>query len=158
MQRLINKNERKVKILEEQKTSKILRLNKYQWFLPTYRKFDREVFFNDMYNNTTNKTILLNSFTLNSDSNATAVQAEIVTDNLSTFRLSFGSVMSLASSKEETGRSQEEQKKEETEQEAFSRLINGGGNFYLEAVLPLLCTNPNNGNQFTGYLYYWGNK
>jgi hypothetical protein len=153
LQDLINKNERKIKIIEQDKASKILSLNTYKCFMPTYRKIDREAFFNDMYNNTTNKTILLNSFTLNSDSNATAVQTEIVTDNLSALRLSFGSVMSLASSKEETDGSEEDQKIEETEQEAFSRLINGGGNFYLEAVLPLLCTNPNNGDQFTFYGY-----
>jgi len=153
IQKLLNKNERKIKIIEQQKENKIISLNAYKCFMPTVRKIDREVFFKDMYNNTTNKTILLNSFALNSDSKATAVQTEIVTDNLSAFRLSFGSVMSLASSKEETNGSEEEQKKEETEEEAFSRLINGGGNFYLEAVLPLLCTNPNNGNQFTFYGY-----
>ncbi|WP_289665627.1 hypothetical protein [Flavobacterium panacagri] len=149
----INKKEREIRIIEQEKTDKLLSLNTYRWFMPTLRKIDRAVFFKDMYSNKTDKTILLNSFALSSDSKASAVQTEIVTDNLSALRLSFGSVVSLSTSKDETEETAEQKKKEETEQEAFSRLINGGGNFYLEAVLPLLCTNPNNGNQFTFYGY-----
>lgn len=153
IQKGITRNERDIKILQEQKERKLLNLNTYRWFMPTVRRFDREIFFQDMYNNSTNKTILLNSLVLNSNSNATAVQTEIVTDNLSALRLSFGSVLSLASSENDTGETEQEQKQAETEQEALSRLVNGGGNFYLEAILPVLCTNPNNGNQFTFYGY-----
>lgn len=153
IQKGITRNERDIKILQEQKERKLLNLNTYRWFMPTVRRFDREIFFQDMYNNSTNKTILLNSLVLNSNSNATAVQTEIVTDNLSALRLSFGSVLSLASSENDTGETEQEQKQAETEQEALSRLVNGGGNFYLEAILPVMCTNPNNGNQFTFYGY-----
>lgn len=153
IQKGITRNERDIQILQEQKERRLLNLNTYRWFMPTVRRFDREIFFQDMYNNSTNKTILLNSLLLNSNSHATAFQTEIVTDNLSALRLSFGSVLSLASSKNDTGETEQEQKQDETEQEALSRLVNGGGNFYLEAVLPLLCTNPNNGNQVTFYGY-----
>ncbi|MDX6189284.1 hypothetical protein SGQ83_08005 [Flavobacterium sp. Fl-318] len=153
IQKGITRNERDIKILQEQKERRLLNLNTYRWFMPTVRRFDREIFFQDMYNNSTDKTILLNSLVLNSNSNATAVQTEIVTDNLSALRLSFGSVLSLASSEKDTGETEQEQKQAETEQEALSRLVNGGGNFYLEAILPVLCTNPNNGNQFTFYGY-----
>ncbi|WP_343614052.1 hypothetical protein [Flavobacterium sp.] len=148
---LIKFNKRQIKIQEVERDKKILSLNTYKCWWPTMRKFDREIFFHDMYSNTTNKTIFLNALSLNANSNAAAVQTEVVTDNLSALRLSFGSVMSLASSDDDKEGNEEE--KEETEQEAFSRLINGGGNFYLEAILPIVCTNPNNGNQFTFYTY-----
>lgn len=147
----IKKHEIELEIVKrDEKTSS---LGKFPWLFPSWKKSNRKKFFHDMYSDKTDKTIFLNSFSLNSNSNATAVQTEMVTDNMWAMRLSFGNVLSVSPDQENSDETPEEQKKDETEQEAFSRLINGGGNFYLDLTLPLVTTNQNNGDQITFYGY-----
>lgn len=129
---------------------------KFKWWLPTVPRANRKKFFHDMYNNETGKPILLNSLSLNSNSEATSVQNEIITDNMWAVRLSFGSVLSISTGTAEAGQTPEEAAaaaKKKQEEEAKSRLLNGGGNFYLEMILPLFTTNQNNGDQITSYTY-----
>jgi len=152
--RLISKKRQEIEKLQTERDEKLAALGRFPWFFPTVKKVNRKNFFHDMYSNKTDKTILLNSFALNGNSDASAVQTEVITDNMWGLRLSFGSVLSVSNSK--TNDSEEaptDQVEKETEQEAFSRLINGGGNFYLDIILPVFTTNPNNGDQITFYGY-----
>ncbi|WP_291286706.1 hypothetical protein [Flavobacterium sp.] len=140
----------------QEKNERLSALDKFDWVLPTWERANRRKFFEDMYNNKIEKLIFLNSFALNSNTDAASVQNEIVTDNLLAVRLTFGSVLSVSSGSKkdgETPEEKEEQDKYKAEQEALSRLVNGGGNFYLEAILPLASTNQSNGDQFTFYAY-----
>ncbi|MFW0735666.1 hypothetical protein [Flavobacterium sp. T12S277] len=146
--------EKQQKMLE--KDEKLSALDKFDWVLPTWERAGRKKFFADMYSNKTDQPIFLNSVALNSNSDAASVQNEIVTDNLWAFRLTFGSVLSVSSGSKNTGKTveeKEEKDKYKAEQEALSRLVNGGGNFYLEALLPLFSTNQSNGDQITSYTY-----
>jgi len=142
--------------LISERDQKLAYVGSFDWFLPTANKANRKQFFHDMYNNKTDKPIFLNAFALNSNSDATSVQNEIVTDNMWALRVTFGSVLSLASEKGNPVETPEEiaaKTKKETEQEALNRLLSGGGNFYLEFILPLFTTNQNNGDQITSYTY-----
>lgn len=151
---LIAKKREEIIELETKRDEKLAALGKFPWFFPSWKKVNRKKFFHDMYSNKTDKTILLNSFALNGNSDAKAVQTEVITDNMWALRVSFGSVLSVANSKsDDTDETPAEQTKKETEEEAFSRLINGGGNFYLDVILPVFTTNQNNGNQITFYGY-----
>lgn len=154
--KIINLKRQQLDSISIEKEEKLASLDKFPWVVPTWKKSNRKKFFHDMYNNDTDKTNFLNSFALNSNSDATSVQTELVTDNMWALRISFGSVLSVSSSKidsDSTPEEVQELNKNETEQEAFSRLINGGGNFYLETILPLFTTNQNNGDQITSYTY-----
>jgi len=151
---LIAKKRQEIVDLQKERDEKLAALGRFPWFFPSWKKVNRKKFFHDMYSNKTDKTILLNSFALNANSDASAVQTEVVTDNMWALRVSFGSVLSISNSKSaDTEGTPEEQTEKETEQEAFSRLINGGGNFYLDVILPVFTTNPNNGDQVTFYGY-----
>lgn len=139
-----------------EKNEKLATYDKFPWYLPSWKPVNRKKFFHDMYNKDINRTNYLNAFTLTGNSNGTTAQTEIVTDNLWALRVSFGSALSISTAKKEENLSLEEanqKDKEETEIETFNRLVNGGGNFYLEAALPLLTTNQNNGDQITFYSY-----
>ncbi|PAM93171.1 hypothetical protein B4N84_19530 [Flavobacterium sp. IR1] len=152
----IYKKKIKLQKLITERDEKLAFAGSFNWFMPTFEKGNRKQFFHDMYNNETGKPIFLNSFALNGNGDATSVQNEVVTDNMWALRVTFGSVLSLASGKAEPGQTAEEvaaKTKKETEQEALNRLLNGGGNFYLEFILPLATTNQNNGDQITSYTY-----
>lgn len=154
--KLINHKQQQLDSISIEKEEKLASLDKFPWIMPTWEKSNRKNFFHDMYNNDSDKTNYLNSFALNNNSDATSVQTELVTDNMWALRVSFGSVLSVSSSETNddlTPEEAKEQNKNETEEEAFSRLINGGGNFYLETILPLFTTNQNNGDQITSYTY-----
>lgn len=156
IQALIRKKENEIALVTIEKDEKLATYGKFPWLLPSWKKVNRKKFFHDMYNKDVNKTNYLNSFNLSGYSNGTTVQTEIVTDNMWAARISFGSALSVSTAKKEDNLSLEEVKekeKEETENETFNRLINGGGNFYLEAALPLITTNQNNGDQITFYSY-----
>ncbi|NWL01804.1 hypothetical protein DM790_13335 [Flavobacterium collinsii] len=151
---LIAKKRKEIAALEIERDETVAAFGKFPWFFPSWKKINRKKFFHDMYSNKTDKTILLNSFALNANSDASAVQTEVVTDNMWALRVSFGSVLSISNSKSaDTQEAPDEQTKKKTEQEAFSRLINGGGNFYLDVILPVFTTNQNNGDQITFYGY-----
>lgn len=152
----IFKKEQQIVSLVLERDEKLATLGKFHWILPSWRREDRKNFFSDMYDNKTDETNYLNAFALNGNSDGTTVQTEIVTDNIYALRVSFGSVLSVATAQKEEAKTIEEvqiQNKKETEQETFNRLINGGGNFYLEGILPLASTNQNNGTQITSYTY-----
>ncbi|MBF4487708.1 hypothetical protein [Flavobacterium sp. CSZ] len=152
--KLIAKKRQEIETLQRERDEKLAALGRFPWFFPTVKRINRKNFFHDMYSNKTDKTILLNSFALNGNSDASAVQTEVVTDNMWALRLSFGSVLSVSNSKsDDSEESPADQTKKETQQEAFSRLINGGGNFYLDMILPVFTTNQNNGDQITFYGY-----
>jgi len=154
--KFIFKKEQQMVALVLKRDEKLATLGKFHWILPSWRREDRKNFFSDMYDNKTDETNYLNAFALNGNSDGTTVQTEIVTDNLYALRVSFGSVLSVATAQKEEAKTIEEaqiQNKKETEQETFNRLINGGGNFYLEGILPLASTNQNNGTQITLYTY-----
>ncbi|MFD2941811.1 hypothetical protein [Flavobacterium notoginsengisoli] len=152
--KLIADRREEIVALQTKRDEKLAALGKFPWFFPSWKKVNRKKFFHDMYSNKTDKTILLNSFAMNANSDASAVQTEVITDNMWALRISFGSVLSISNSKSaDTEQTPEDQTKKETEQEAFSRLINGGGNFYLDVILPVFTTNQNNGDQITFYGY-----
>lgn len=154
--KIINSKRQQLDSITIEKDEKLASLDKFPWIIPTWKKSNRKKFFHDMYNNDIDKTNLLNSFALNSNSNTTSAQTELVTDNMWALRVSFGSVLSVSSSGNDpdlTPEEAQEQNKKETEEQAFSRLISGGGNFYLETILPLFTTNQNNGDQITSYTY-----
>ncbi len=143
-------------LLTIERNETLASLDKFSWVLPTWKKANRKKFFHDMYSNRTDRPILLNSLALNSNSDATSIQNEIITDNMWAVRLTFGSVLSISSNQNDaslTPEQTQEQIKAETEEEALSRLINGGGNFYLEGIFPLFTTNQDNGDQITSYTY-----
>lgn len=156
LQSLIDKKQKELDQIIIEKNEKLATFSKFPWVLPSWKRVNRKKFFHDMYNKDVNKTNYLNSFNVSGYSNGTTVQTEIVTDNMWAARVSFGSVLSVSTAKKDENLSLEEtnkKDKEETENETFNRLINGGGNFYLEAALPLFTTNQNNGDQITFYSY-----
>ena len=154
---IIDKKQKEVMIVENERDEKLSSFGKFKAFFPTIKKANRKQFFKSMYNNDTDKTSYINSFALSGDSNGASVQSEIITDNMSAFRVSLGTVITAsADTAEEEAQTEEEAKQkaqDETEQDAFKRLINGGGNFYLEIILPIIVTNQNNGDQVTFYGY-----
>ncbi|OXG04166.1 hypothetical protein BC749_102851 [Flavobacterium araucananum] len=153
---LINKKKAEREKELQERNERLASLDKFDWVLPTLARSNRKKFFHDMYSNNVDKPILLNSFALNSNSDATSVQNEIVTDNMWAVRVTFGSVLSISSGAKNTAETPQEvaaKDKYKAEQEALSRLVNGGGNFYLELLLPLFSTNQSNGDQITSYSY-----
>lgn len=123
----------------------------YSWFLPTKTndKETRNNFFKDIYNNTTDSTHYVNSFSMSSFDNGVTAQSELVTDNLNWFRVVFGTLISAQSNSDTTTA------EEQTQEQALTRLFNGGGNLYLEMTLPLATTYNGNGKDLmTGYLFF----
>jgi hypothetical protein len=101
--------------------------SKKQRFLPTSNKYYRNYFFDSHYSSEYNKTALLTSFSATINNDAKTIQSELVADRIKWFRVSLGSVMSIASDTTET----------KTEENNIERLISGGGNFYLDFTLPI---------------------
>ncbi|WP_026710703.1 hypothetical protein [Flavobacterium filum] len=150
------KIQQKIRIrLEKEKIKKISSIN-YSWFFPTKTIESRDKFFNELYNKESSNTKYLNSFSLNTNFNGASAQSELITDNLNWFRISFGSVVASQNESDEEENTEDEiSEKSETEQEAFTRLINGGGNFYLSFELPLLTTyNGESNDLMLGYLFF----
>lgn len=130
----------------------------YDGIFPTINKAYRNEFFKLMYNKNA-ETSFLNSFAISADTDGAVAQSEIVTDNIWAFRIAFGTIITAPSNKADETTETALKVGEETsealteERDAFKRLINGGGNFYLEAIFPILSTNQANGDQATAYLY-----
>jgi len=145
--------------LKKDRDEELEQIDGFDATFPTMNAKSRERFFHDIYNNNTSKTNYLNSFALSADGKSALAQSEVITDNMWAFRVSFGTV--VAASSKETEETNEDTPKAEltaeavakNEEDAFKRLLNGGGNFYLELILPLFVTNPNNGDQVTSYGY-----
>jgi hypothetical protein len=158
----ISTDKKALKKLQFERDVKLDSFDGFQWFMPSVKRTNRENFFSSMYNNTTTETHYVNSFALSTDSKNVAAQSEIITDNLNMFRISFGTVVTSTSgdttddtTTASTRLAAEEDTPEETEtaEAALKRLINGGGNFYLDITLPLVITNDENEGWITSYTY-----
>ena len=114
----------------------------YSWFLPSKDKKYRNAFFKDTYNNSINKTNYINAFSIVGSPNGVTGQSEIVSDNLGMFRVTFGTVISA---------SNDSLSNENTRVEALQRLINGGGNFYLDFTAPLVTTITGNNDDLINF-------
>jgi len=152
---LIQAQKDKKKSLEKDKIKKLSSLN-YSWFLPTATTDGRDKFFAELYNKENDSTKYLNSIAINTNFEGASAQSELISDNLNWFRVSFGSVIAAQNEAEESDSPDEEtSEKKETQEEAFTRLINGGGNFYLSFELPLLTTyNGQTNDLMIGYLFF----
>lgn len=154
----IEKKEKEIQNFENDRYSKLKSLT-YSSFLPSLNKKYRREFFEATYNNDIKKTTYLNSIALSGDKSGAVAQSEIITDNISAFRISFGTVLTAASNNSETendsiSRMTSDNMVKESETDALKRLINGGGNFYTELLLPLLTTYDGNlTDLFTSYSY-----
>lgn len=104
--------------------------SKKQKIFPTSNKYYRNYFFESHYSSEYNKTALLTSLSATINNDAKTIQSELVADRIKWFRVSLGSVMSIASDTTET----------KVEENNIERLISGGGNFYLDFTLPVFTT------------------
>lgn len=148
--KLIKKEQKQIEIYTKNKIAKVASFN-YNWFLPTKDKTQRENFYSELYDKKNNKTEYLNAFALNTNLNGVTAQSEILTDNINWFRVTLGTVVSSSNTSKQDDTTTIE---EETQDQAFSRLINGGGNFYLDLTLPLITTYNGNSNDLViGYCY-----
>ena len=146
MSLLIKKCEEDIEKLKNDKNKEVTSKS-YSWFLPSNNKKNRKYFFHTMYNSKDSKTKFLNSFGVNGNEYGISGQSELITDNISFLRLAFGTVIS-ASNKE----TQKDPALNETAIEALDRLVNGGGNFYLETILPFLTTIDRNNDDLTRWV------
>ncbi len=101
--------------------------SKKQKFFPSVNNYYRDYFFESHYSSEYNKTALLTSLSATINNDAKTIQSELVADRIKWFRVSLGSVMSIASDTTET----------KVEENNIERLISGGGNFYLDFTLPV---------------------
>lgn len=106
----------------------------YDVLFPSWTINARDDFFESHYGNTLTKTGFVNSIGLNFNDSGSTMQSELVTDNLGPLRIAFGTVVSTTKTED----SNEETIEASNEEDAYKRLINGGGNFYMETVLPFL--------------------
>ncbi|VXB84863.1 conserved exported hypothetical protein [Flavobacterium sp. 9AF] len=124
--------------------------NKYTGFFPSWKKEYRNDFFGYYYKNNDSKTSYLNSLALNYNNSGTVIQSELVADTFGPLRISLGTVVQ---SNDEVPQTQEELTKQK-QQDHLETLLNGGGNFYIETILPVLTVHNN-----TIALYsYFNNK
>lgn len=119
--------------------------NNYSWMLPSFNEKYRNAFFEDTYGNSIDKTNFLNAFSISGNPNGVVGQSELVADNIRMFRITFGTVITA---------SNDSLSNENTKVEALQRLINGGGNFYIDLALPLMTSiKGNNDDLMNGYFY-----
>lgn len=97
-------------------------------WLPSTNKLFKEYFFETHYSNSIEHTNFLNSLTLLRNNNSNTISSELLTDNLAFLRISFGTVVAFSD--------EEDTLTEETEKD-LEKLLNGGGNFYLDFTLPV---------------------
>lgn len=144
----IKKLEKEKKNLEIEKIRKLNpQENNYSWLLPSFNKTYRNAFFEDTYNNSTDETNYLNAFAIVGNPNGITGQSELIADNMKMFRITFGTVISATN---------DSTLEDETKVEALERLLNGGGNFYLDLTLPLTTTIKGNNDDFAN-LYAFAN-
>lgn len=136
------KTSRKIKEKENRLLKNLIKLKNdslqlekgYDALFPSWRIYSRNDFFITHYGNELTKTSFVNTIGLNFDDSGSTMQSELITDNLGPLRIAFGSVVSTTKMEE----SNEEAMEASNEEDAYKRLINGGGNFYLETLLPFL--------------------
>ncbi|WP_397362008.1 hypothetical protein [Olleya sp. R77988] len=103
------------------------KLKKKSW-LPSNNKFFRTYFFKTHYNKENDKTELLNSLSFFKSDSIKTINTELVNDILWIGRISFSSTV-VIDSEDNDG----DQKKEKD----VEKLINGGGNFYIDYSVPI---------------------
>lgn len=152
---LLKKNTNEIKKLEQKKNNikyKVENLESYyyNWWLPTSGNSEsRDNFFKSFYNNSTDKTHVINSLSLSAYNNGVTAQSEILTDNINWFRVALGTIISAQSNADETTVEQE------TQEQALTRLFNGGGNLYLEFTLPIATSYEGNSRDWiNSYLFF----
>lgn len=137
-------NRKKTNLLIEKGRVLSPKVNHYQWYFPTWKPKYRNSFFEDVYNNPANKTNYLNAFSIVGAPNGITGQSELIADNIKMVRVTFGTVISA---------SNDSLTNANTQVEALQRLINGGGNFYLDGSLPLMNTIKGNSDSELVNLY-----
>ena len=154
--KLIQIEKNKIKSNEKKKIKKQASYNTiYKWFLPTKKdSTTRKLFFENMYSSKIDgSTNFVNSFALNTTQDGVTAQSELISDNLNWFRISFGTLV-LASNTSKKDPTDVATIEKEIQEQAISRHINAGGNFYLDAVLPLITTNNLDAkDDFSAYFY-----
>lgn len=136
-----------LKSLIHQKAQDV-KMMSYRWWLPSVNEDKRSYFFKTMYNSKDSKTKFLNAFGISATDYGISGQSELITDNISFLRIAFGTVITASNDDDEVA------PEDETAVEALDRLVNGGGNFYIETILPLATTvDKNNSDLITAYSY-----
>lgn len=133
-------------ITELQYELKMRRSDDRLLFLPSSSKKFGTVFFKKMYYTDGTHTSYLNSLALNYSSSGTVAQSEVLADTFGPVRMSLGTVIQSNSETPET----EVEKEEQQEEDQLETLMNGGGNFYLETILPAFIYS---NDKFSGYFY-----
>lgn len=143
--------------LQKQRAKKLKSLT-YSWFLPTINKEKRSDFFKLTYNNLLEKTNYVNSFSVQGNEDGFLAQSEIITDNLNAFRVSFGTVINSKTNNKEEETSTTDQATKNSDifqKDAVNRLVNGGGNLYIDLILPLITTYDGSASDYlTSYTYF----
>ena len=117
--------------------------------LPSSSKKFGAVFFKKFYYTDGTKTNYLNSLALNYSDSGALAQSEVLADTFGPFRIALGTLVQSNTETPET----EEEKEEQQEEDQLENIINGGGNFYIETILPgIIYSN----ESFAGYLYFNG--
>ncbi|EJL61373.1 hypothetical protein [Flavobacterium sp. CF136] len=137
---------KQIKSLEyELKTKNVM----YNWFPSTKNKYGN-VFYKQFYDIEDNKTSFLNSFALNYNDSGGVIQSDVIADTFGSLRISFGTF--LQSNAEAPIDSTE--KEEQTESKQLEALLNGGGNFYIQNVLPVYFKT----NEYATFYAYVNNR
>ncbi|MCL9804438.1 hypothetical protein NAT51_02825 [Flavobacterium amniphilum] len=143
-EKVLNINREIIELKYEQK----LRENDDRFLiLPSSSKKFGTVFFKKFYYTDGTKTNYLNSLALNYSNSGALAQSEVLADTFGPVRIALGTLIQSNSETPET----EEEEEEQQEEDQLENLINGGGNFYLETILPgAIYSN----ESFAGYLYF----
>lgn len=121
----------KIKQVENQKKQELATIGKpARKFFPTINKEYRAKFFKEFYDSNINKTNYVNALYLTADNESATIQSELITDNLGPTRLVFGNVLTGNNDSEVDNSTQA------TQITTFKTFINGGGNFFLDFILP----------------------
>jgi hypothetical protein len=113
--------------------------NEYTGLFPSWHKEYRNDFFEYYYNTNDSKTSYLNSLAINYNNSGTVIQSEVIADTFGPVRIGFGTVVQ---SNDETPVTEQEIT-EQKQQDQLEALLNGGGNFYIETILPALTIHNN---------------
>ncbi|AXG74191.1 hypothetical protein DVK85_08045 [Flavobacterium arcticum] len=110
--------------------------NKKIRLFPSWDQNNKMYFFQEFYDEDNIHTNYLNNVSLLFDN--TTVQSELLSDYLGPFRLAFGTVINANSDKDDEATEEDSSEiTKEEQQDELQRIINGGGNFYLNAQLPV---------------------
>lgn len=138
--KLVKKRNEFIKNFESNKKNNFKPKN---WF-PSTKDFYKSYFYKSHYGKEIGRASLLNSLTLFKNDSINTFNTELVSDAIGWFRVSFGTTVSL---------SQKVDPDESTQNlKDLEKLLSGGGNFYLDFILPVATTYTN--RQFTFYGFF----